>query len=232
MFNESKYTRWYYAIIENARCQPDRGTYTEKHHIIPKSMGGSNGKNNLISLTYREHFLCHWLLTKMCFDSTDRRKCYTALSFMKRSPRLHRLTGWQVELIKKQHKLAMVGRTRTPEHCLKLSIAAKKRLSDPAARELLASKKRGTKISSEHAAKLKASHFSSVSDSHREAARKAASKLWTITFTDGSIRKIENLKAFAKEVGCSYQLLHKMYSERTSREKLGIKQVEVREPCR
>lgn len=191
-------------------------------------MGGSNGKNNLVSLTYREHFLCHWLLTKMCINEVDRRKCYTALSFMKRSPRLHTLTGWQIELIKKQHKLAMVGRIRTKEHCLNLSIAAKKRLSNPAAREAIAASRRGTKISADHAAKLKASHFSSVSEVHRAAVRKAASKTWSITFTDGTRREIENLKAFSKEVGCSYQLLHKMYSEQTGRQALGITSINLR----
>lgn len=40
-------------------------TYTEKHHIVPRCMGGSNKKDNLVSLTAREHFVAHWLLTKM-----------------------------------------------------------------------------------------------------------------------------------------------------------------------
>jgi hypothetical protein len=39
--------------------------YKEKHHVIPKSFGGSNKKENLVELTAREHFICHWLLTKM-----------------------------------------------------------------------------------------------------------------------------------------------------------------------
>lgn len=39
--------------------------YTEKHHIIPKSMGGSNKKSNLVVLTAREHYLIHWLLFKI-----------------------------------------------------------------------------------------------------------------------------------------------------------------------
>jgi hypothetical protein len=39
--------------------------YHEKHHIIPKSLGGSNKKENIAILTAREHFICHILLTKM-----------------------------------------------------------------------------------------------------------------------------------------------------------------------
>jgi hypothetical protein len=40
------------------------GNYYEEHHIIPKSLGGSNDKDNLVLLTAREHFLAHYLLYK------------------------------------------------------------------------------------------------------------------------------------------------------------------------
>ena len=39
--------------------------YTEKHHIIPRCMGGSDDKENLVELTAREHFICHRLLVNM-----------------------------------------------------------------------------------------------------------------------------------------------------------------------
>jgi hypothetical protein len=67
-FNDTKYTKWYISIINSAKDQNRRkkkGMYYEKHHIIPKSIGGSNNKNNLILLTAKEHFICHYLLTKM-----------------------------------------------------------------------------------------------------------------------------------------------------------------------
>lgn len=57
------YRRIYYAIIENRRKDPYDG-YTEKHHIIPKSSGGDNSSNNIVALSAREHFLCHYLLTR------------------------------------------------------------------------------------------------------------------------------------------------------------------------
>jgi hypothetical protein len=37
----------------------------ERHHIIPKSMGGSNSAENLVYLTGRQHVLAHWLLFKI-----------------------------------------------------------------------------------------------------------------------------------------------------------------------
>jgi hypothetical protein len=36
--------------------------YYEEHHIIPKSLGGSNSADNLVLLTAREHYIAHLLL--------------------------------------------------------------------------------------------------------------------------------------------------------------------------
>lgn len=33
--------------------------YFERHHIIPRCMGGTNDKSNLVLLTAREHYICH-----------------------------------------------------------------------------------------------------------------------------------------------------------------------------
>jgi hypothetical protein len=64
IFIDNKYTRWYYNIVNLAKERTITG-YTEKHHIIPKSCGGDNSKENLVVLTAKEHFICHLLLTKM-----------------------------------------------------------------------------------------------------------------------------------------------------------------------
>lgn len=39
-------------------------TGLERHHIIPKCVGGTDVRNNIIVLTPREHYLCHWMLAK------------------------------------------------------------------------------------------------------------------------------------------------------------------------
>ena len=64
IFINNKYTTWYNSIITKANNRTITG-YTEKHHIIPSSLGGTNNKENLVILTAREHFVCHLLLTKM-----------------------------------------------------------------------------------------------------------------------------------------------------------------------
>jgi hypothetical protein len=40
-------------------------TYTEKHHIVPRCMGGDDANDNLVRLTPEEHYLAHQLLVKM-----------------------------------------------------------------------------------------------------------------------------------------------------------------------
>ena len=49
-------------IINRAKNRVIEG-YFENHHIIPRCMGGTNDKDNLVKLTAREHFIIHWLLT-------------------------------------------------------------------------------------------------------------------------------------------------------------------------
>ena len=66
MFLENKYTKWYKEIISQAKTNVNNNEiYTEKHHIIPRCLGGDSSTNNLVRLTAREHFICHLLLTKM-----------------------------------------------------------------------------------------------------------------------------------------------------------------------
>lgn len=41
-----------------------RKIYKERHHIIPKCLGGTNDANNLVDLFAKEHFIAHQLLAK------------------------------------------------------------------------------------------------------------------------------------------------------------------------
>ena len=46
--------------------------YCEKHHIVPRSMGGSDDASNLIKLTGRQHYLAHGMLWKAYGGSMTR----------------------------------------------------------------------------------------------------------------------------------------------------------------
>lgn len=80
LFLENKYTTWYYSIIDKAQHRTIN-EYVEKHHIIPKTLGGNNDKINLVKLTAREHFICHLLLTKM-LEGKERQKMVYALHML------------------------------------------------------------------------------------------------------------------------------------------------------
>lgn len=111
MFKENKYTKWYYAIINNRINNPHpKDIYTERHHIIPKSFGGSNKKENLVRLSAREHFLVHWILPKMC-ESKDHtiKMNHALLRLMNASETIstHVWSKWQYETAKNNKRLAL-----------------------------------------------------------------------------------------------------------------------------
>lgn len=81
IFKQNKYTTCYYNIISRAMSRSISG-YTEKHHIIPKSLGGSNSTENLAVLTAKEHYIVHLLLPHMVFDPAHKRKMWGALRCM------------------------------------------------------------------------------------------------------------------------------------------------------
>lgn len=50
--------------------------YCETHHIIPKSLGGTDNIENLVNLTPREHFVAHLLLSKMTQGESYVKMCW------------------------------------------------------------------------------------------------------------------------------------------------------------
>lgn len=82
MIKSKHYYNRYLKFIEQCSIKEKFG-YTENHHIVPKSLGGSNCKDNIISLTAREHFIAHWLLWK----SYGNIQMAKAFYFMRINPR-------------------------------------------------------------------------------------------------------------------------------------------------
>lgn len=57
------YKRIYNELIKKRRVNPPAG-YIERHHILPKALGGKDIPGNLVDLTAREHYIAHLLLAK------------------------------------------------------------------------------------------------------------------------------------------------------------------------
>lgn len=79
--------------------------YVETHHIIPRCIGGTNEKDNLVNLTAKAHFICHLLLPKIYKNDFNKyNRLFQALfmmSVMKNSKQdRHIITSRQYEIIR------------------------------------------------------------------------------------------------------------------------------------
>lgn len=153
------YSRIYENLIFSAKNRKKPKCYCEKHHIVPKSMGGNDSKENLAILTAREHFLAHWLLKKIhnnkqmiyAFHSMTKpvgnnRQRYTSHSFkyaresMSKWMKENRTGRNNVNFGKKGKDNPNFGSKRTESTKLNLSKAAKNRFLNgdhPNARKII-----------------------------------------------------------------------------------------------
>lgn len=77
----NKYEKWYKQIVDSGI--PQRQTGYERHHIVPKSLGGSDDTPNLTYISARQHFVCHWLLTKIYPTGEEHWKMLNALRMLR-----------------------------------------------------------------------------------------------------------------------------------------------------
>ena len=187
LFKNNKYHKWYYNIIENAKSEKryrvkknhPKYRYYEQHHIIPKSIGGSNDKDNLILLLPKEHFICHLLLIKMVIDDVHKEKMMYALHMTMNMNHVSCNSKLYEEIrlrVRDQLSKQMKGKPKSKESIQKMVETRRKngsykhsketrdkmsktRKGVPQSPELIekrASALRGRKQSSEHIAKLSA----------------------------------------------------------------------------
>lgn len=96
MSHINNYKLKYHNFIESRRHRPlkaEKGY--EIHHIIPRSLGGSNKKDNLVKLTLKEHHTAHKYLAKM-YEGKDRLKMEIALGVMKHDRDISRKTSLEL----------------------------------------------------------------------------------------------------------------------------------------
>jgi hypothetical protein len=141
----NKYERWYSTITTRAKDRTLNG-YKERHHIIPHSLGGSDTLDNLVDLTAREHFICHWLLTKM-YTGEARGKMINAM-YMMRGQSTHqkryqsKITGRIYESLREEYSQYIsklnTGRIQPPEEKARQLAAQIGRKRAPFSKEWLA----------------------------------------------------------------------------------------------
>jgi len=133
-FIDNKYLVIYLKIIEDSKNRPRPEKY-EKHHIIPKSFGGSDSEDNYAYLTLREHFLVHLILVKIAKGQYYKHKMAHALNRMTNSKKgKYKITSRMYETVRIEHSEAMSilmsdknnpmsGKTHTSETKQKMSEA-------------------------------------------------------------------------------------------------------------
>ena len=99
------YEEIYRNLMRKGRLNISDVEIYEKHHILPKSLGGSNKKENLVKLTLRQHYVAHKLLVKF-LTGRDKWKMYCALKRFIHTKYVKNITSRDYEIIKKNHRIA------------------------------------------------------------------------------------------------------------------------------
>ena len=129
------YSKHYHTLIQRAKSRVLEG-YVEKHHILPKCIGGTDELHNLVALTPEEHFVAHQLLVKMFPD--NHKLIYAArmmCSTTQNHKRQNKLYGWLRKSIKETTPRKKRKKETTPrkkrilseDHKNKISLSGKGR---------------------------------------------------------------------------------------------------------
>ena len=123
IFINNKYKVWHDKIIARAKNRTLEG-YKEVHHIIPKSCGGSNDKDNIVNLTAREHYIIH-LLLPYCTSGNAKHKMLNAFIFMTSKSRFckrdYKIHSRVYQKLRSEFATSLKGRRLTPEWKAKIS---------------------------------------------------------------------------------------------------------------
>jgi hypothetical protein len=128
------YLKHYDLLINRAKSRVKPSGYCERHHVVPRCMGGDNSVENLVWLTASEHYVAHQLLVKM--HPGNRKLIFAAIAMSGNGKEHHKRNnktyGWLREQFKKAGVLdetkkkisnALTGYKRTPEEIEKSRIS-------------------------------------------------------------------------------------------------------------
>lgn len=210
------YARHYSLLIQRAVGRVLTG-YTERHHIVPKCLGGSDESENIVTLTGAEHYVAHQLLVKMHPANI---KLLWALSAMTHATaRMRRPHNKRYEWLRRRFAEAMrdrhSGKPLSAEHRAKLSDAAKRRKRRPhsaEARAKMSAAAKGKKKSQEHIAAMAAAKRGKKRAPHSEETRLRMSESQKIA----SLTRDESYKQTAEYRAQQSARMHAVWQERRS----------------
>ena len=109
------YKRIYNQLCERSLARKWQKFTYEKHHIIPKSMGGSDAKSNLAILTPREHALAHLLLVRFLTGEHKAKMVFALKSMIRyRNSNRQQLTARQYDSLRRAYQIE----SQSPEYSI------------------------------------------------------------------------------------------------------------------
>lgn len=91
--------------------------YHERHHIIPKCMGGKDNEENLIDLYAKEHFIAHKLLAQENPNNTSLIQAYAIMAFTKnKDEKRYELTPEEYEEARKTYSRSLKEKYKNKEN--------------------------------------------------------------------------------------------------------------------
>lgn len=99
------YHNIYLKLIERSKSRTLEG-YVEKHHILPRCMGGSDDIENIVILTAEEHYVAHQLLAKIYPDNSA--LTYAAHMMVRNRPS-NKYYGWLRKRFAKMKSIEQTG---------------------------------------------------------------------------------------------------------------------------
>ena len=170
------------------------GLYLERHHIIPKCMGGSNVENNLVYLTGAEHFVAHQLLAKI-YPNNDK-VIYAAHMMTIGADSKHKRTNKEYGWIREKFVTAMrelhkdIPKTKEHRHAMSMAKLGK------------SSGVNNNFYGKSHTDKYR-KNVSEIQKIKQVGSGNNNARIWSIEFPDTSINRIVCLKSFAADMGIS-----------------------------
>lgn len=181
------YINIYKNLMQKALLRTNLSGYIEKHHILPRCIGGSNYENNLVKLTAREHFIAHKLLVRIYPENHSLSYALWGMCMKSKNTNGRYITSSRdYENIKNKMSLITKSRLKKHNHWVgrKHSKKSKEKMSESAKKRKISTemeKQRRDGISNGHKNKpLTKEHIANISESKKGEKNPMYGKKWKL----------------------------------------------------
>lgn len=174
MIKSNHYYQRYLKFIQICKTNINSG-YIENHHIIPKSLGGTDTKDNLVKLSARQHFIAHWMLWKT-YDNKPMHDAFWLMCNMKsgNQERYYKITSNVYANLKQQRSVLVSEQMRTNNPSTREDVKEMRRIA--AKGNTWGRANKGMVFTEEHRKKLSEAHKGTPTSDKQKLSVSAANK--------------------------------------------------------